>query len=176
MDLFLILAEGGDQHWLLDPHHGLIVWTAVCFALAAIVLYRFAWGPLLTALEAREEAIVGSLEAAEATKREAEAKRQEYEALMEQYRQEAQSIIDEGEADKKRIIQEAHTKASKEAAEIKARADRDIGLAKSKALAELKEDARHLGMAIAEKVIAAEVDAKKHTGIIDEVIASYERG
>ena len=116
MDSFLILAEGGDQHWLLDPHQGLIVWTALCFALAAVVLYRYAWGPLLTALEAREEAIVGSIEAAEAKKQEAEQVRLKYEGQLENIRQDAQSIIDEGNADKARIIKDAHGKASKEAA------------------------------------------------------------
>lgn len=176
MELSLFLAEGGHGSPLLDPHHGLVFWTALCFIIVAVVLYRFAWGPLLVALQAREDAISGAIDEAQSIRAEAEATRAKYEALMEGHRQEAQSLIDEGEADKKRIIQEAHSKASKEAAEIRGRADRDIDLAKQKALSEVKEDARTLALAIAEKVISAEVDAKRHEAIIADVIASYERG
>lgn len=177
MNLLLILAEDAHaQHWLLDPHHGLIVWTALCFGIVAMLLYRYAWGPILTALQEREAAIVGSIDAAEATKQEAEQVRLKYEAQLENIRQDAQSIIDEGNADKKRIIQDAHAIASKEAAEIRARADREIVLAKQKALAEVKEEACVLSMAIATKVIRAEVDAKKHQAIVDEVLTSYGRG
>ena len=124
----------------------------------------------------REAAIVGSIEEAAAKKLEAEETKQRYENQLENIRQDAQSIIDEGNADKKRIISDAHTKASKEAAEIRARADREIQLAKLKALTEVKEHARELSMAIASKVIAAEIDGAKHKSIVDDVIANYGRG
>lgn len=176
MNLLLILAEDAEaKHWVLDPQHGLIVWTAISFGIVAMLLYRYAWGPILIALQEREAAIVGSIESAEAKKQEAEQVRLKYESQLENIRQDAHSIIEEGNADKERIIKDAHTKASKEAAEIRARADREIVLAKQKALAEIKDEARILSMAIAAKVIAAEVDAKKHKSIVDEVIASYER-
>ncbi len=174
MNLLLLLAEDGHaQHVLLDPKTGLVFWTGIAFALTAIVLYRFAWGPVLTALQSREDAIVGSIESAAAIKREAEETKARYEAQLEGIRQDAQAIIDEGNRDKKRIISDAHTAASKEAAEIRARAEREIELAKVKALAEIKNEAGGLAMAIAEKVIGAEVDASKHQAIVDTVIASY---
>ncbi|RMG08306.1 MAG: ATP synthase F0 subunit B [Planctomycetota bacterium] len=171
----LILAEGSTPA-LLDPHHGLVFWTAVCFALVALLLYKVAWGPLLTALEERENSISGAIDEAQSIRAEAEEIKARYEEQLEHARQDAQAIINEGEADKQRILQEARSKASREASEIRARAEREIELAKQKALAELKDSARDLAMAIASKVIAAEVDAKKHSAIIDEVIASYERG
>lgn len=175
MNFLLLLAEGNAHgiQKLLDPHHGLIFWTACSFALTAIVLYKFAWGPILTALTDREAAIVGAIEEAQATKVEAEDTKARYEAQLENIRQDAQSIIDEGNADKARIISAAHAQATKEAAEIRARAEREIDLAKVKALAEVKDHARTLGIAIAEKVIVAEVDAAKHASIVDAVIANY---
>lgn len=174
----LLLAAGGGEHgsFLLDPHgFGLVFWTGLVFAIVVVVLYKLAWGPLLQALQQREEAITGSIRTAEETRAEAERLRQKYEADLENIRQQAQAIIDEGNADKKRIIAEAHAKAQKDADEIRARAERDVTLAKQKALAEVKQSAATLGLLVAEKVIRAEVDAAKHRAVIDEAIASYER-
>lgn len=180
MSVLLQLLAAGDGHHappLLDPHgFGLIFWTGLIVGLVMIALYKLAWGPLLEALDKREQAIAGAIEEAAQTKREAEAVKQRYEDQLEQVRQEAQKIIDEGEADKKRILADARAKATQEADEIKARAERDISLAKNKALGEVKQSAAVLAMAIAEKVIQAEVDQGKHSQIVDEVLAAYERG
>ncbi|MGE0711224.1 MAG: F0F1 ATP synthase subunit B [Planctomycetota bacterium] len=180
MSLVLQLASGGGAeghpHTLLDPHGaGLIFWTAVIFSIVAITLYKLAWAPLLEALGKREQAISGAIDEAARTRAEAEKLRLRYEEQLEGVRQEAQKIIDEGEADKKRIIAEARAKATQEADEIKARAERDIALAKTKALAEVKQTSALLAMAIAEKVIQAEVDGNRHKKIVDEVLTSYEK-
>lgn len=175
--LLLLAEEHGHEDWLLNPHgFGLVFWTGIVFALVAVLLYKLAWGPLLKALADREEAISGSIRDAQAIREEAAALKRKYEDELEHVRRDAEAIIEEGRADKARIVSEAHAVATQEAADIRARADRDIGLAKQKALADVKVHATKLGVQIASKVIAAEVDAGKHKAIIDEVIASYERG
>lgn len=180
MNFFLLLAESGghaEHHWWLDPHGaGLVVWTGATFAVVLMVLYKLAWGPFTDALDKREEAIAGQVEASRKLRAEAEALKQQYESQLEGVRQEAQQIIDEGEADRKRIVQDAQAKAGAEAQAIRDRAEREIDLAKQKALAEVRRDAVHVGMAIAERVIDAEVDAGRHQKIVDDVLASYERG
>lgn len=175
MSWLLLLAADGHGDPLLDPHGpGLVVWTAITFACVMVVLYKFAWGPLMEALDKREANIAGKVADAEKVHAEAEGLRQKYEDQLEGIRKEAQQIIDEGEADKKRIIQDAHDKATSEAQAVRDRAEREIQLAKNKALEQVKADAVHLGVAIAEKVIGAEVDAARHKAIVDEVLASYE--
>jgi F-type H+-transporting ATPase subunit b len=176
IDLLLLAASDGHPPGYLDPHsYGLAFWTAITFAVVALVLYRTAWGPLLEALDARERGIVGQKEEAEKIRAEAEAVRRRYEDQLEGIRKEAQQIINEGEADKKRILEEAHHRAAAEAQAIKERAERDIKLAKDKALAEIKQEAVKLGMTVAERVIGAEVDAARHRAIIDEALAQYEK-
>lgn len=177
MNLDLLLAaEGGHGAWWLDPHGvGLAFWTAITFGIVALILYRKAWGPMLEALDARERGIVGQKEEAERLRAEAEAVRRRYEEQLEGIRREAQQIINEGEADKKRILAEARALADAEAKAIRERAERDVRLAKEKALAEIKAEAVALGLSVAERVIGAEVDAARHKGIIDEVLAAYER-
>lgn len=175
--LLLQLASGEGTPPILDPHKwGLVFWTGLIFAFVALLLYKLAWGPLLAALDEREKKISGAIDEAQSIKAEAEKTRQKYEDQMEKARAAAQEIIDEGEADKKRIIAEARTKAVTEADEIKARAERDISLAKNKALAEVKDSATELGMAIASKVIQAEIDAKKHKAVVGDVLDAFEKG
>lgn len=177
MALDLILAAGDHaQHTLLDPHGwGLVFWTGVTFMLVVLVLYAKAWGPLLEALDAREQGIAGQRDEAEKLRADAAALKQRYEDQLEGIRKEAQAIIDEGEADKKRILEEAKAKADAEAKAIRERAERDIKLARDRALDEVSRQAVTIGMSIAERVIGAEVDAKRHAAIVDEVLAQYER-
>jgi len=175
MSALLHLLAEGDPHYLLDPHGGgLVFWTGLVFFLVLLALYRLAWGPIVEALDKREDAIAGQVEEAERIRGEAEGVKARYEDQLENIRQEAQKIIDEGESDKKKIIEGAQKKASDEAAAIRARSERDIQLAKQKALAEVKQEAAAMGLAIAEKVIDAELDPSKHKALIDDVIKSYE--
>ena len=120
MNFLSLLAESGGHsdapQWWLDPHGaGLVVWTAATFAVVLMILYKLAWGPFVDALDKREEAIAGQVEASRKVRAEAEAIKQQYEAQLEGVRQEAQQIIDEGEADRKRIVQDAQAKATAEA-------------------------------------------------------------
>jgi F-type H+-transporting ATPase subunit b len=174
--LLFAAGGGGHTHALLDPHSwGLVFWTSLIFGIVGIILYQFAWGPVLQALQDREAAITGRIEEAKQKLADAERLKAEYEARLEIARQEADAIIKEGEADKQRIISEAHGKATKEASDVRGRADRDIVLAKNKALSEIKDQASSLGLAIAERVLQAEIDPSRHQKIIDDVVATYER-
>ena len=67
IELLLLAAEAGhDAHPLLDPHGpGLVFWTAIIFAIVSVILYYYAWGPILEALKDREAAITGQIEEAE---------------------------------------------------------------------------------------------------------------
>ena len=80
----------------LDP--GLFVWTILTFLLLLFVLAKFAWKPLLKMLNDREELIRSSLEDAEKAKEKLEKLNAEGEAIINQARSEAQSILSEGKA------------------------------------------------------------------------------
>ena len=174
--LLLQLASGDGKDVLLDPHRfGLVFWTGLVFATVSLLLYKMAWGPLLIALDEREKKISGAIDEAQSIKAEAEAEKKRFEDKMETARQAAQEIINEGESDKKRILADARAQAVTVADEIKARAERDIHLAKNKALAEVRESATDLGMAIASKVIQAEITGSKHEAVVKDVLDAFEK-
>ena len=50
---------------LLTPALGTVVWASIAFLVVLFVLRRFAWGPILSALNEREESIAGALNEAE---------------------------------------------------------------------------------------------------------------
>lgn len=56
----LILAAN-----LVSVEPGLIFWKTITFLLLLLVLYKFAWGPIVRALQEREETIDTSLRRAE---------------------------------------------------------------------------------------------------------------
>ena len=93
----------------VDP--GLFIWTIVTFLVLLTLLAKFAWGPLLQALAAREETIRKSLADAEKARLELERLNQESEAIIRQARVEAESIIGASRADAERLRGELREKA-----------------------------------------------------------------
>ena len=57
---------------LLTPGTGLIFWQALIFLIVVFLLGRFAWKPILSALETREHSIEEALRSAEIAKEEME--------------------------------------------------------------------------------------------------------
>ena len=67
---------------MVEVHGGLLFWSVITFLLLLVVLKKVAWGPILSALESREEEIKNALSAAEKAKEEAERlKKEEAERL-----------------------------------------------------------------------------------------------
>ena len=83
---------------MLNPNPGLIIWTIVTFVLLIILLKKFAWKPLLEALQRREESVRNSIERAERAKQEAERLLEENRKQLERAGQEGQRILNENRA------------------------------------------------------------------------------
>lgn len=185
LELAIFLAEevhgaaghgAGHGDALLDPHSwGLVFWSAVTFGVVLLILKKAAWAPILDGLEKREKTIADAIASAQRDRVEAAKLLEEHKKKLEAVRNEAQEILNETAADAKRIMDEAHAKATAEAEATKQRALRDIDLAKTKAIDELKASTIDLAMGLAEKVIGAEVDRKKQRHLVDEFVKSYEK-
>src|SRR6266540_3070989 len=93
---------------LVQPDPGLFIWTILTFLVLLGLLAKFAWRPLLKALEARQEAIKKSLEDADRAKEELARMQQESAKILDQARVEADSILSERVLDR---IESASTRA-----------------------------------------------------------------
>ena len=174
-----LLASGGGAahdapHALLTPEHGLVFWAVISFSIVMVVLKKFAWGPLQQALDDREQKIRDGLNAAELARKEAAEIASQHADELEQHRKDAEEILEEARSDAKGIIERANRDASKSGEEIKTRALKEIDLAREKAIDEMRQGAVDLGMALAGKVLAAEVDAGRHRSLIDDFLKEWK--
>ena len=78
---------------LVQPDPGLFIWTILTFLVLLWLLAKFAWRPLLQALENRQEMIRKSLDDAQQAKQELERLNQESARIIREARVEAQSIV-----------------------------------------------------------------------------------
>ena len=151
-----------------------IFWTALTFGILVAILAVYAWPAILQALQEREKRIAESIQAAEDKNKEAEENLAKYKAQLEEARDDAQKIIEEGKKDaqvlKDRLLKEGQEETEK----TKNRALREIGLARDKALAELHRETAELAVTIASQIIEKNLSAKDHKALIDKALSEAE--
>src|SRR5687767_11327996 len=113
---------------LLRPDPGLFFWTIATFLVLLVALKILAWGPLLAALESRQESIRKSLDDAQKARQELERLHEESAVILRQARVEAESIIASSRSDAERAREEMKQKARGEAQGIVRNAERQIQL------------------------------------------------
>src|SRR5690606_10367410 len=119
---------------LVQPDPGLFIWTITTFLVLLALLARFAWRPLLDALERRQESSRKSLDDAQQARLELERVNAESARILAEARAEADAIIARTRADANRVRDELKQKAQAEAAGMLKNAERQIELETARAL------------------------------------------
>ncbi|MFY9820466.1 MAG: F0F1 ATP synthase subunit B [Thermoanaerobaculia bacterium] len=165
---------GEEAPNLLAGDLGNSFWTLVIFLIVLVVLGKFAWGPLLSGLQARESYIRKSLEDAKHLHEAAVAERKEWEQKLAAARGEASAIVDEGRRDADVVKRRIEATAKEEADKMIERAKREIQIATDTATKELYTHAAELATRLAGQVIGREVSPQDHQRLIAEGIAGIE--
>jgi F-type H+-transporting ATPase subunit b len=152
----------------VDP--GLFIWTIVTFLVLLTLLAKFAWGPLLRSLEARQALITKSLADAETARQELERLNRESEQIIRQARVEAESIIGASRADAERLRGELREKARTEADGIVKNAERQIQLETARALEQIRHEAADISVAIASKLLQRNITKEDNERLIEEAL------
>jgi F-type H+-transporting ATPase subunit b len=156
---------------LVTPEVGLIFWTALSFFILLFILGKFAWKPILAAVNEREQSIETALSRAEAVKEEMARLTNENEALLKQARAERDSILAEATKVKNQIISEAKESAHKEGARQIELARIEINNQKAIAMADVKNQVATLSLDIAEKILRKQFeDQKKQDELVKELL------
>jgi F-type H+-transporting ATPase subunit b len=150
---------------------GNAIWTMVIFLLVLVVLGKYAWGPLLKGLQAREAYIRESLEAARRERRDAEARLREYQEKLAAARAEATAIIEEGRRDAEVVKRKLEEQAKAESDKMIERAKREIEIAAHEATRQLYALSAHLSTELAARIIGREINPSDHERLIAESIA-----
>jgi F-type H+-transporting ATPase subunit b len=169
-----LAAEEGGKASLLDPHYGLMFWTVVVFVLTFFVLKRFAWKPILGAVQAREQSLLDAIAAAEQDRNEAKKLLAEQRAAIESARTEAQRYIAEGRATAESMRGEMLEQTRQQQGELLERARKEIESEKSKAIDELRREAVDLALAGAGKLIGQKLDAASDRKLVEQYLSSLE--
>jgi F-type H+-transporting ATPase subunit b len=166
-------AAGGSPN-LFAGDVGNAIWTLVIFGLVVLVLGKFAWGPILTTLQTRENFIREALERAKREREEAEARLREYEARLASARAEASAIVDEGRRDAEVVKRRIEEDARHEADKMIERAKREIQIATDTATKELYTLSAKLATQMAARVIGRELSPQDHERLISEAIEGLD--
>ena len=156
----------------LDP--GLYIWTIVVFLVLLALLAKFAWRPLLEALEKRQESIRRSLDDAAKAKQELERLQVESQRILAEARAEAEAIVARTREDANRLRDEMRQKAQQEAANIVKNAQKQIELETARALQQIRHEAVDLSIAIASKLLQRNVSKADNERLIEDTFKQLE--
>jgi len=159
---------------LVQADPGLFIWTILTFLVLLALLTKFAWKPLIAALEARQKTIAKALEDAERAKQEFDRARQEAGQILAATRVEAEGIMARARADADQFREEMRQKATADAAVIVKRSEREIQLEASRAVGQLRREAADLSVMIATKLLHRNISKDDNVALIEDTIKSLE--
>ncbi len=139
---------------------GLVFWQTVLFIALFLLLRKFAWKPILEAVNQREDFIEDALNQAKKAKEEMASLTAENERIIQEAKTERDMILREAKEIKERTIAESKESAKVEAEKIMESARKSIENEKMSAITELKNQVGKLSIDIAEKVVGAELGSK----------------
>jgi F-type H+-transporting ATPase subunit b len=156
---------------LVTPEIGLVFWTTLSFLILLFLLGKFAWKPILGAINEREINIENALMRGEAAKEEMARLTSENESLLRDARAERDIILQEARKLKDKIVGEAKEAAQEEGAKMIEKARIEINMQKALAIADVKNQVASLSLEIAEKVLRKQFeDASKQDALVTELL------
>jgi len=159
---------------LVQPDPGLFIWTIITFLVLLALLAKFAWTPLLQALEGRQERIRRSLEDADKARQELERLQQESAKIMQQARIEAESIVAQTRADADRLREELKQKAKEEADNILRNAQQQIQLQTRQAIQQIRHEVADIAVLLASKLLERNLAKEDNARLIDDTLKQIE--
>ena len=154
---------------------GLFFWQTLLFVGLLFLLAKYAWKPILSAVEERENTIKDSLEAAEKAKADMEAVQADNKRILKEARAERDALLAEAKKISTQIVNEAKEAAQTEADKIAAAAQAAIQQEKNAAINDLKAQVAGLSVDIAQKVLQEELaDQKKQEQLVEKLVNDIE--
>jgi len=154
-----------------DFSYGLFFWQSLLFIVLLLLLRKFAWKPILNAIDEREEGIKSALEEAENARKEMQNLTADNERILKEARAERDTLLKEAREIKETIISEAKEEAQVQANKVVAQAQATIQSEKQAAITDLKNQVAELSLGIAEKVVREELsDKNKQTKLVEDML------
>lgn len=159
---------------LLDPKAGLMVWTLLIFIFLLVVLSKFAYKPLLAAVEAREAALEKAITDAKRDRDDAAKLLAEQQKTLAETRADVQKVMADGRAAAESLRAEMIEKVKAEGADMLDRTRREMQAEKENAVAELRREAVDLAISGASKVIGRNLDSAMDRSLVESFLAGLD--
>ncbi len=171
-----VLAAGGAGSMNpLKPVMGTLVWTAVTFVLLLFILRRYAWGPLLGALDERQRTIEGDIEQAKSDREEAQKLLEEHKSLVVQARRERAEALSVGQQEGERLKTEILDQARQEREQLIKQTEEQVAAGIRQARDDLRATTAGLAINAAEKLLGKALDDASHRKLVEDHLAQLER-
>ncbi|MCH1570551.1 MAG: F0F1 ATP synthase subunit B [Longimicrobiales bacterium] len=173
-----VWAQGGAEGTtpLFTVNLGTTVWTTFIFLSLLGILWKFAWGPILGAVEAREQGIQSTLDEAASRNEEAKSLLAEHKEQLADARRQANELIAEGKTVGDRVRKEIEEKARSEAQSIIERARSEIERERDAAIAELRKESVDLALAAATRLMQENLNQDKDRALVERYLAEMGSG
>ncbi len=156
---------------LISPDIGTIFWMVLSFGIVFFILRKFAWGPIMNGIHAREKSIEEALQSAELARQEMAELKADHDKIMIEARAERDTLINEARKIKEEMIEAAKSEAEKEGDKLVEKARKQIESEKASAIGEIRTQISTLSIDIAEKILRVELaDQGKEQAMIDEML------
>jgi F-type H+-transporting ATPase subunit b len=167
-------AEEASGIGALGIDLGALIAYLVNFGVLLLLLYLFAYKPILGMLDQRSNRIKESLEEADRVRLEAQEQHAAMQHALDEGRQEGQRVLVEAREAAERYREQQATQAQTEAASMIERARVEIRSERDAALEQVRAEFAGLAVTAAERIIHRSLDADTHRDLIDEVLAEGE--
>lgn len=146
----------------------------VLFGLLVAVLGKYAWPPILKALQDREDKIRGDIEHAQGARKQAERALQEYEKALAEARNEASKMLDQAKVEQQRLAAQLRATTDQEIRAMRDSAKRDIQTAKRAAVVEIYANMADTATSIAARILQRELSADDQRQLVEESLGQLE--
>ena len=144
-----------------DFSFGLFFWQMLIFIGLIFLLKKFAWKPILDAVNEREEGIRSALLSAENARNEMQNLQTDNQRILQEARMERDAMLKEARELKEKMIADSKQEAQVQGQKMIEQAKAAIESEKNAAMAELKSQVSSLSLNIAEKLLKDELSNKE---------------
>ncbi len=159
----------------IEVFQSLAFWSVVSFALLFLLLKKYAFPPILEALEERENKIRTEISDAEKLRQEAQGLKTDLEKELKNAHEKANTIVqmagDESKKIQEKTIQETQVKVR----QMQSDAEQEIQIAQNKLLNEIRGYTAALTIAATEKVLKKSLGDEDKKRLVDESIEDVLR-
>ncbi|MGO4817131.1 F0F1 ATP synthase subunit B [Flavobacterium sp. W22_SRS_FP1] len=154
---------------------GLFIWQIVIFVGLILLLKKFAWKPILDAVNDREEGIKNALLSAENARKEMQNLQADNQRILQEARMERDNMLKDAREIKDKMIADSKTEAQAQGLQMIEQAKAAIESEKNAAMAELKLQVSTLSLSIAEKLLKDELSNKEaQTKLVEKMLGDVK--